>query len=183
MTIFDNKYVVGKYPTSTGHKSATISINDISYPIIITAYSLSKQEKIQIIEAFSDSFHIYPFGKKADVLILAGYLLSDINKNKEHGNANENIIVPYENKLRAFASAKSGDLVKVNGPGDLTFTGIADTIRIDATADTPALMSFNMSLREVENILTAIPFSDNQNKTMSSSVGTSGSQMSGNMVG
>ena len=179
MTIFNNKYAVGGYPTTTGYKYATIIIDNINYPVVVTAYSLTKQEKIQIIESFADSFHIYPFGKKPDVLALAGHLLSETGD----ATAGKDIESPYVDKIRAFSSAKSGELVKVSGPGDMMFTGIAENIRIDATSNTPALMSFNMTLREVDNPLTAIPFSGNSKKKVSSAVGSLNNQVAANRTG
>jgi hypothetical protein len=130
----------------------------IIYPAIISSFAIQKSEKVQVINGFNEVIHLYAFGKNADQMQINGHILSNFF-NPAFGRSSLLITSAYEEKLRAFSAAKSGNRVKISGPhlaadgSAVILTGVANSISYSMDATINSVINFSMSLIGVETIL------------------------------
>jgi len=130
--------VLGARP-DTGSIAITGSAS-ILFPVIFTEYRLSKREKVQIVEAFSEAVHLYAFGGGVDRLMLSGHILTDVS------SGGSLVVSPYDSGLRAFQAAKQGQLVVVTGGGGTVFPGVVDSLEFGVSSAANNMSNFQLSM-------------------------------------
>lgn len=115
------------------------------FPVIFTQYALSKRDRIQVVESFSEAVHIYAFGKGADKLVLSGHLLANTN-GSDGINAYSSLVSQYDSSLRAFKAAETGDHIVVAGANGIVFSGVVDALDFTMDSSQNNISSFRLSM-------------------------------------
>ena len=132
------------------------------YPTIINTFNLQKTEKVQIVESFGETTHIYAFGRHPTQLHISGYVLASNIFNPVFSRTYDALTSKYEELARAYQVAQSGIRVKITGPningkGNILLQGIANNFTVQMSAENNSILVFSMNFIEVDTALAIKP--------------------------
>lgn len=144
----DNHLTAFKANGSPGNGAILVSgASSLIYPVIFTGFRITKREKVQTVEAFDETNHLYAFGKSADVVQLSGMVMDSVK-----GTAGSSgLMKKYDSEFRAFKSAEKGKMLVISGIAGSVISGTVDSLEIAASAETDCLLSFSLSLLCVDH--------------------------------
>jgi hypothetical protein len=122
------------------------------YPIIITEYRVSQNEKVQVLEAFKERIHAYAFGRAVGQATISGMSLEHTGTNSKHRKFGSKFLASWRDRYRALAAAKRGALVAISGPGNnMVIRGVSDNVEYGLSSQQSNLLSFSMRILIVDS--------------------------------
>jgi hypothetical protein len=122
------------------------------YPIVITEYRVSQNEKVQVLEAFKERIHAYAFGRAVGQAVIQAVSLENSASNPRHASFGSKFLAGWRDQLRALSAAKKGSLVSISGPGNnMVIRGISDNVSWNIVSTQSNLVSFSMNLLIVDS--------------------------------
>ena len=126
----------GNYTTSDTEK--------IKFPVIFTDFSVSFSEKVQVTTAFAEHTHIYAFGKDVGRAILTGVICNQ-DADFLFSDFKSNYLDLYE-KIRAYTAAKTGNFLKISGPGNCAMKTISQGTQFNLSGNSYNVIKFSLDL-------------------------------------
>jgi len=116
------------------------------FPILITQFQYEAQENIQVVEAFKEFIHVYAFGRRHGTISIAGVSLN-VGDNFASAQALKGV---YENQMRAFKVAQSGQMTTISGPLGV-LKGVATNLSFNIAGGADNIFNFQMGFIVVDS--------------------------------
>ena len=123
------------------------------FPFIVTTWQVSLKEKTHILESFNEHVHAYAFGKGVGTAQIGGHSLEHETINPKHEQIQSRLLKEYADNLRALKAAENGQLVRISGPGSVTFSGIVTALSMSLSANPSNVLNFQLQLLILDSVL------------------------------